>query len=1049
MRIIVGLFALIVISLNAGSSFAQELPIRPSRTIPFETDEGSYMNVDVSPDGRFLAFDLLGDLYTVPVVGGNATQLTRGIALHVRPVWSPDGKMLAYLGDVSGDFHLNVMDVAGKFLTIPDSAGLTTWFGANAIWTPDSRYIVINGRTFGLMGGMSYIAVGVKDIVRFSEDGKVIYGIDSGRLVRYEPSTGGKNYIFPILRGQTNGILSQDVRWWCYIADSDKRRSLVLQDLSNGKSRVLVTSLLQGDYRYQPNVPPPHFAFSPDSKYVYIGYGGKIHQIGTETGSNKIIPFVAHVRSDLGPFDYHRFRISDDSIKVKYTRCASTSPDGSHLVFSALDRVYIKDMPGGVPRILASQQCSQFQPAFSPDGKWIAYVSWCDTIGGYLWQAPATRGKPVQLTQVAGQYQRPVWSPDGTLIAVVRGIPKLGDRDDPGIGTLMLVSVNGGAERLIADSVPLLNSLAFSNDGKRLIYTPKSLQGSSSSSVPELMSQDMENGGTRVEAVGSADTYYNDKKISPDGRFLVYSLDEDLYLMPINKMSRPIVLPDGKHPLTAIKFAAGVDAHWEKGGKMLGWCYSNHYYVVDPNKILAAAAKKADVRNKDSVSRNNLIEVSMRPDTDVPLNMKVMLNRSHGILALRNVRIITMQGDRVIQHGTIVLKNGRILSVGPGRIVKIPAGAKIMDMTGATVMPGLIDVHLHMRVPSNIFPQQSWMFLINLAYGVTTARDPSLSFDSYGYKELLQTGQMLGPRLFTVGRAVRIPDGVVRMDSEDDAVSVVEKRHRMGGSVVKQYSLPKRIQRQWLLLACRKFGLNMTNEGAFDPILQVGMIKDGSTGVEHNPVWGDVYDDVISFVARSGVFFTPTLQVAYGTEEAKEYFKYKYWKHPDSKLMHFALSDTSQHRPTGNGAESVETISNSHPRDTLNPGFLSPARIDTRILRKGGRIAVGSHGNDEGIGVHNEIWALCMGGFSRMEALRAATMVGAEALGVRVDLGSIEVGKIADLLILNRNPLDDIHYTKDIRYVMKAGTLYDGNTLYEIWPVRKKCPDWKLGGNPN
>lgn len=1044
MRNIVGLVTILTGAFNGVYCSAQSLPIKPSRTISFETNEGSYMNVDVSPDGRTLAFDLLGDLYTVPITGGNAIQRTRGIALHLRPAWSPDGKMLAYVGDNSGDFRVNVMDIDGKFDSVLDGCDPGIWDGANAVWTPDGSKIVVNGRVFGTAGGSVGRGFGIGNIVRFSSDGKTIFCIDSGRLFRYDPSNQGRTFICRISRGQESGFLSPDARWWCYIADSNQRRCLMVKNVGDAKGRILVLSMVQDDFRYLPHLPLPHFSFSSDSKYVYIGYGGKIHQIEIETGTNRIIPFVAHVRSDMGAFDYNKFRISNDSIKINYIRWASISPDGRHLVFSALDRIYIKDMPGGNPHILALQMHGQFQPVFSPDSKQIAYVSWCDTSGGYLWVVPASGGRPRILSHVAGQYQRPAWSANGKAIAVVRGLSKLGDRDDPGVGSLVLIGLDGEAERILADSVPLLNSLAFSKDGKRLIYIPQRLQDNRSLTVPELVSQELEKGSIRVEAVGPANIYYDEKRISPDGRFYVYSSDEDLYLVPITEPNHPIVLPSVNKPTNVFKFATGVDPHWEKDGKVLAWCYSNHYYQIDPDKIVASAVNTLEGGKKYNGPQIGVFKVRIRPDSDVALNLKGKVSRSDRTLALRNVRIITMRGDRVIEHGTIVLKNGRIFSVGRGNAVAVPADAKVMDLTGTTVMPGFIDVHLHMRVPSNIFPQQSWMFLINLAYGVTTARDPSLSFDSYGYKELLETGQMLGPRLFTVGRAVRIPDGVVAMNSEEDAESVVEKRFRMGGTVVKQYLLPKRIQRQWLLKACSKLKLNMTNEGAFDPIVQLGMIKDGSTGVEHNPVWGDVYKDVVSFVASSGVYFTPTLQVAYGTEEAKEYFKFKYWKRPDPKLMHFALSDTSQHRPTGNGAESIQTIMNAHPRDTLSPGFLSPALIDTRILKKGGRIAVGSHGNDEGIGIHNEIWALCMGGFSPIQALRAATVIGAEALGVQSDVGTIEPGKIADILILNKNPLVDIHNTKNIRYVMKAGILYDGNTLDTIWPVHKKCSEWRL-----
>jgi len=1019
-------------SLTGQGSFclAQQLPIKPARTISFTTNEGSCMDVDISPDGKTIVFDILGDIYTVPVTGGIAKQLTRGTGLNVRPVWSPDGKRIACMSDFSGYFHLNVVSKTGNHRKVLDSDGdlqHVNSFDISAckgpIWATDGNFILEDKFVYGLAGAKLPNKT-TNYPFRYSPDGRFLYGLDSGKIYRYDLNSKNKAAISPVLQAFNAGQLSPDAHWWAYVVDSGSRRSLHVQDLVNNRQKVLVSAMNTIDHSHADNLPPYDFCFSPDSKNIFIGYKGKIHRITIKTGYNQVIPFRAHVKVDCGSYNYNTYRVTHEPFKVKYTRWASPSPDGKQLIFTALNRIYIMNLPNGTPRVFVKQPFAQYEPTWSPDGKWIAYVSWCDTVGGFVWRATASGGMPEKVAKASALYECPTWSPDGKFLAVIKGSLMDVDTLD---GQLQLIPLGVEPIRKIADSISLIsNHLVFSPDLSRIFYRV----GNSYGATPNVrtVSNDLNGHSSREE--GDWPTF----TLSPDGRFIAYSVDEDMYLLPMSKSSYPTDIYEAIRQQPAIRFGEGVDFRWEGGGKVLSWSYGNKFYRISPNKIMDAAAGVTPGKEQyESDPINRFKTVNVQPDEVIDMNVIAVAQYSKGIVALKNIRILTMHGNKVIEKGTIIIKDGRFAVVGPVRSVKIPANAKVIDLKGKTIMPGFVDLHLHMHEKDEQFPRQYWPYLANLAYGVTTARDPSSDYESFGNSELLRTGDMIGPRLFTVGRPIRFLDGVTRMDSYNDAFAVIRKRKELGAVCIKQYEMNIGIPRQWVLLASRRMGLNMTNEGAWDPISQMGMVKDGSTGVEHTPVWYDVNRDVTTLWARSKVYFTPTLQVGY-SKPAIPYFDHKYWSTEDAKMKRFWSAFQLQCFLNESDEDGADT-------DT---GFIAASREYARIRNQGGRVTLGSHGNDEGIGVHNELWALQMGGLTNMQALQAATIMGAQALGVQHDLGSIEVGKIANLIVLNKNPLDDIHNSREIKYVMKDGLLYDGETLDELWPVYKKCPDFKL-----
>ena len=464
---------------------------------------------------------------------------------------------------------------------------------------------------------------------------------------------------------------------------------------------------------------------------------------------------------------------------------------------------------------------------------------------------------------------------------------------------------------------------------------------------------------------------------------------------------------------------------------------------VQADSIIARA--KAIVAFADSVRANGLDTTKadttkLYHPTEVRILVPAPRDTPRGTMVLHGGRVISMKGHEIIDNADVVIQDNRILAVGPAGKVTIPAGAQVVDVTGKTLLPGFVDTHYHAQwlVPE-IHPRQAWQYLVNLAFGVTTMRDPQTgSTDILSYQDRVETGGMLGPRIYSTGPGVFSGENI---SSPEQAESVLKRYSEYyGTNTLKMYMTGNRQQRQWIIQAAKKLHLMPTTEGGLDFKLELTHAIDGYPGVEHALPIDPIYDDVVKLFRASQTTNTPTLLVSYGGPFGENYFYAKEEVHDNSKMQRFVPEDNldERSRRRGPGAGGSPGQAGWFLDDEYV--FKGHADFARRMIQDSARAAIGSHGQLQGLGYHWELWAMATGGLPAHDVLRMATIYGAEAIGMGQDLGSVEPGKMADIIVLDKDPLADLRNTVNLHYVMKNGRLYDAETLDEVWPTKRPLP---------
>ena len=1044
------------------SDLVRQMPLVPTRRISFETTEGTFMNVDVSPDGKTLIFDLLGDLYQLPIEGGDAIPLTTGMAWDQAPRFSPDGAHVYFVSDRVDYKNLWRLTLADR--SVRQITNLDRDIRGGPNWSKRSNQLIVGIEGPGLTltdkilhyidpasGEVTPInppdipsgGVPTRERIRNlaltysaveSADGGIFFSKPSDifdstrtpiRLYYFDRLTQTHDPLTPhdAAYSEYKPQLSHSGEWLAYHRQYDDRSTeLRLLNRETGQDGHLVELVDADDAWYLETDSRPNYAFTPDDQSIVFWHGGKIQRVEITDGSAQEIPFKIAVEREIVERVKPPVQRIDANGRNAIIQWPSLSSDQQTLAFAAIGYVWVMNMRSGEVRRLTDSDEFEYMPAISPDGQSVTYISFSPShnydsgdygfgFGRLMVADVHSQETRAVLADPDTDYLLPRWSRDGSKLAVIRRQGRLGSVTH-GFGW---THVAAGSFNEVVSISPALGlalpnyvlSISFDATGERLHFSYPETRNST-----KLVSADL--AGTTVEtlAMGSPDVAAITP--APDLKHLALTLrDDSVWIIPFSS------------EVELGKISSRMPGAYRISGN------TGHYVDWNDGELLTFGFGR-------SVFRYGLKEGGLK---SLRVSLPIVGPKPTEVMAFTGARLITIASGHgagpVLENGVLVTRGNRIAAIGPMEEVAVPDGALVIDVSGKTIVPGLLDTHYHSLGGVSVYglPRPpTFNDKSALAFGVTSAWDPASYVDvAPAGADLQLAGRTAGPRWAFSGALVNYPNSVYLsgdfLSHYNQALAGAESRGDLGATVLKESSAHIRWWRQWFVAAARESGLGIVAHlEDFDGTMT--RIVDGFTGGDHPSLPAPFYKDVQELLNRSSFIWTPNVRItgdSIGSQDDRHIFfcNAVLQAGKQSYRDKLKLDEHFGWPPTCGDAQRRPSVSYEEHR---------VSRIAEQVARTasgGATIGVGSH-TMPGLMLHMEMWYLWKGGMPIADVLRAATMNNAGKLGLQEEVGSLEVGKVADFLVLDENPLDDIINTLSLRYTVQGGVVYDSTTAERL-----------------